>query len=53
MIVFDYPNKTIIAREPFYLSGNIEDDLREIANYYNQFDGVKKEWIKNYLLEEA
>jgi 1-acyl-sn-glycerol-3-phosphate acyltransferase len=53
MIVFDYPNKTIIAREPFYISGNIEDDLREIANYYNQFDGVKKEWIKNYLLEEA
>jgi 1-acyl-sn-glycerol-3-phosphate acyltransferase len=53
MIVFDYPNKRIIAREPFYISGNMEEDLREIANYYNQFGGVKKDWIKNYLLEEV
>ena len=53
MVVFDYPNKRVIAREPYYLSGNLEDDLREIALYYNQFDGVKKDWIKNYLLEEA
>ncbi len=53
MVVFDYPNKKIILREPFYLSGNIDDDLRAIANYYNQFDGVKKKWIQNYLLEEA
>ncbi len=53
MVVFDYPNKRIIAREPFYISGNMDEDLREIATYYNQFDGVKKEWISNYLLEEA
>ena len=53
MILFDYPNKRVIARKPFYISGNIEEDLREIANYYNQFKGVKKDWIKNYLLEEA
>jgi 1-acyl-sn-glycerol-3-phosphate acyltransferase len=53
MVVFDYPNKRIIAREPIDLSGNMEEDLREIALYYNQFDGVKKDWIKNYLLEEA
>ncbi|MEY4541619.1 MAG: hypothetical protein RLZZ306_3376 [Bacteroidota bacterium] len=53
MVVFDYTNKKIIVREPFYLSGIMEDDLREIAQYYNQFDGVKKDWIKNYLLEAA
>lgn len=53
MVVLDYPNKRIVVREPFYLSGNIEEDLREIALYYNQFDGIKKDWIKNYLLEEA
>jgi 1-acyl-sn-glycerol-3-phosphate acyltransferase len=51
MVVFDYSNKRVIVKEPFYFSGNMEDDLREIANYYNQFDGVKKDWIKNYLLE--
>ena len=27
------------------------DSLVEI--YYKQFDGVKKDWIQNYLLEEA
>jgi 1-acyl-sn-glycerol-3-phosphate acyltransferase len=53
MVVFDYPNRRIVVREPFYLSGNMDEDLREIAHYYNQFDGVKKDWIKNYLLEEA
>ena len=53
MILFDYPNKRVIVRKPFYISGNIDEDLREIANYYNQFEGVKKDWIKNYLLEEA
>jgi 1-acyl-sn-glycerol-3-phosphate acyltransferase len=53
MVVFDYPNKRIIAREPFYISGNMDEDLRDIAQYYNQFDGVKKEWIQNYLLEKA
>lgn len=53
MIVFDYPNKRIIAREPFYLSGHLEEDLREIALFYNQFDGVKKDWIQHYLLEAA
>ena len=53
MVVFDYPNKRIIAREPFYLAGNIEEDLREIALFYNQFDGVKKDWIRHYLLEAA
>jgi len=53
MIVFDYPNKRIVAREPHFLSGNMDEDMKEIALYYNQFDGVKKEWIQNYLLEEA
>jgi 1-acyl-sn-glycerol-3-phosphate acyltransferase len=53
MIVFDYPNRRIIAREPYFLSGHLEEDLREIALYYNQFDGVKKDWIQHYLLEAA
>ena len=51
MIVFDYSNRRIVTRKPLYLSGNMEEDFREIALYYNQFNGVKKEWIRNYLLE--
>ena len=53
MVLFDYPNKISLVREPYYLSGNVNEDLKEIANYYNQFEGVKKDWIKSYLLEEA
>jgi 1-acyl-sn-glycerol-3-phosphate acyltransferase len=53
MVLFDYPNKRVLMREPFYISGNIDEDLKAIAQYFNQFDGVKKEWIQNYLLEEA
>jgi len=53
MVVFDYPNKRIIVREPYCLSGNLEEDLRDIALYYNQFDGIKKDWIQHYLLEAA
>jgi 1-acyl-sn-glycerol-3-phosphate acyltransferase len=49
MVVFDYPNKQIIVRKPFNISGNIEEDLKEIAIYYNQFEGVKKDWIQNYM----
>jgi 1-acyl-sn-glycerol-3-phosphate acyltransferase len=51
MVVFDYPNRRVVVREPYYISGKINEDLKEIANYYNQFDGVKKEWIQNYLRE--
>ena len=53
MDLFDYPNKISLVREPYYLSGNVNEDLKEIANYYNHFEGVKKDWIKSYLLEEA
>ena len=53
MVVLDYPNRRIMVREPFYLSGNMDEDLRGIAHYYNQFSGDKKDWIRNYLLEEA
>jgi 1-acyl-sn-glycerol-3-phosphate acyltransferase len=53
MVVFDYPNKIVRVPEPFYLIESMEEDLKAIAKYYNQFDGVKKEWIQNYLREEV
>jgi 1-acyl-sn-glycerol-3-phosphate acyltransferase len=53
MVLFDYPKRRVLVREPFYITGNIDEDLRAIAQYYNQFEGVKKEWIQNYLLEKV
>jgi 1-acyl-sn-glycerol-3-phosphate acyltransferase len=49
MVAFDYPKKEIRVSEPYALTHSIEDDLRQIAHYYNQVSGVKKEWVGNYL----
>ncbi|MES2518733.1 MAG: 1-acyl-sn-glycerol-3-phosphate acyltransferase [Bacteroidota bacterium] len=51
MVAFDYPKKEIRVRQPFYTTDNIDGDLKEIARYFNQVAGVRKEWIKNYLEE--
>ena len=51
MVIFDYANRRVVSRIPFYVSGNFAEDLKEIAYFYNQFDGVKKEWVRNYLFE--
>jgi len=49
MIGFDYVNKSIKIREPFYPSGDFEVDKKVIAQYFSTIPGVQKTWIKNYL----
>lgn len=49
MIAFDYENREVFFNKPFYLSGDISGDLVKIAQFYNSFGGVKKEWIGNIL----
>ena len=49
MIGFDYVNKSIKIREPFYPSGDFEVDKKVIAQYFSTIPGVQKSWIKNYL----
>jgi hypothetical protein len=51
MIGFDYVNKEIKIRDPFYPTGDFEVDKIEIAKYYATIPGVQKSWIKNYLAD--
>jgi 1-acyl-sn-glycerol-3-phosphate acyltransferase len=49
MIGFDFEKKEVIIDNPFFLTNNMEEDLRTIARFYNTIGGVRKEWIANTL----
>lgn len=49
MIGFDFEKKEVIINKPFFLTDDMEEDLRTIARFYNTIGGVKKEWIANIL----
>jgi 1-acyl-sn-glycerol-3-phosphate acyltransferase len=49
MIGFDYVNKVIKTRDPFYPSGEFNVDKKVIAEFFSTIPGVQKSWIKNYL----
>lgn len=51
MIGFDYEKKEVIINKPFFLTDDMDEDLKVIARFYNRIGGVKKEWITNYLRE--
>jgi hypothetical protein len=53
MIGFDFVNKEIKIREPYYTTGDFQKDKLDIARYYQSIPGVQKSWIKNYLAEAA
>jgi 1-acyl-sn-glycerol-3-phosphate acyltransferase len=53
MIGFDYEKKEIVINKPFFLTDDMEDDLRNIALFYDKIGGVRKEWIANYLDEHT
>jgi hypothetical protein len=53
MIGFDYVNKEIRIREPFFPSGDFEKDKLVIAEYYQSVPGVQKTWIANYLADRV
>ncbi|GAB4248246.1 MAG: lysophospholipid acyltransferase family protein [Ekhidna sp.] len=42
-IGFDYPSKTVTIAEPFYPTGNMEEEIEEIKNYFKQFTGKNPE----------
>ncbi len=52
MIGFDFINKKIILREPFYPTGDFNVDKIAIATFYKTIPGVQKSWITNYLQSE-
>jgi 1-acyl-sn-glycerol-3-phosphate acyltransferase len=49
MIGFDFEKKEVIIDNPFFLTNNMQEDLRTIARFYNTIGGVRKEWIANTL----
>ncbi len=49
MIGFDYARKVVVINKPYFLTEDMEEDLRVIARFYNTIGGVKKEWIANTL----
>ncbi len=51
LVGFDYPKKQVILSEPFYTTGDFDKDKLEIALFFDKINGVKKDWIKNYLAE--
>lgn len=53
MIGFDYVNKEIRIRDPYYTSGDFQKDKVDIAKYFQTIPGVQKSWIKNYLAVAA
>ena len=52
-IGFDFVNKEIKIREPYYTTGDFQKDKITIARYFQTIPGVQKSWIKNYLAEAA
>ncbi|MFN8356438.1 MAG: 1-acyl-sn-glycerol-3-phosphate acyltransferase [Spirosomataceae bacterium] len=51
MIGFDFPRKTVIFEEPFFPSGNWNEDKVKLATFFSTIQGPQKDWIKNYLNE--
>ncbi|MGV3560614.1 1-acyl-sn-glycerol-3-phosphate acyltransferase [Larkinella arboricola] len=45
---FDYPRKTIFLSDPMYVTGNYEEDMRPIYEFFSQLQGKKKTWLKRY-----
>lgn len=45
---FDYPRKLVILSEPMYMTGNYEQDMRAIYDFFLQVQGVRKDWLQHY-----
>ncbi|MEP5791793.1 MAG: lysophospholipid acyltransferase family protein [Cyclobacteriaceae bacterium] len=43
MVGFDFPNKQVIYREPFYPTGDMESDMEVILDYFRQIKGKHPE----------
>ena len=48
MIGFDYANKQSVIAEPFYPSGNYEEDMLKYCVPFFEKIAPNKDWIKNY-----
>lgn len=45
---FDWQRRLVILSEPFYVTGDTEKDLQQIADFFLQIPGPRKDWLKAY-----
>ncbi len=50
LVGFDYPRKAFVIREPLYLTGDYQEDMRDFYDFYLTIQGPRKTWLKNYAL---
>lgn len=48
LIGFNYPDKAVVISEPIHLTGNFQEDMPGIYNFYLQIPGKQKTWLRNY-----
>lgn len=44
LVGFDFPKKTVVVKNPFYPSGDIEKDMPVIMNFFKGIKGKNPEW---------
>lgn len=52
LIGFDYPKKEIIIREPFFTSGDIEKDFKEMLTFFRTIHGKRPKEIPDFKKED-
>ncbi|MFC5408120.1 1-acyl-sn-glycerol-3-phosphate acyltransferase [Larkinella bovis] len=45
---FDYPRKTIFLSEPLWMTGDFENDVRPVYEFFSRIQGQRKTWLKRY-----
>ncbi len=49
LVGFDYPRKAFVVRDPLYLTGDYQEDMRAFYDFYLTIQGPRKTWLKNYV----
>ncbi|WP_373513177.1 1-acyl-sn-glycerol-3-phosphate acyltransferase [Persicitalea sp.] len=49
LVGFDYPRKAFVVREPLYLTGDYQADMRAFYDFYLTIQGPRKTWLKSYV----
>lgn len=49
LIGFDYPRKAFVINDPIYLTGDFQQDMKVIYDFYVTIQGHKKTWLQEYI----
>lgn len=45
---FDYPRKEVVLSSPFYVTGDYQQDMGYIYEFFSHIQGKRKTWMKQY-----